>query len=198
MEIREQILAEATRLFSAQGFDGTSLKEIADAVGIRKPSLLYHFKSKDELRRSVLEKMLTHWNEVLPRLLKAVASGEDQADGIIREMVAFFAADPDRARLLVREVMDRPAEMNAMIATHVRPWTALVSNYIRKGQKQGRLHAEVDPEAYVIHVISLVVASVATFDCFSALFDDKSDAAGIRQRHIDELLRVARQSLFKR
>lgn len=198
MEIREQILAEATRLFSAQGFDGTSLAQIADAVGIRKPSLLYHFKTKDELRRSVLEKMLSHWNDVLPRLLMAAASGEDQFDGVVQEMVAFFAADPDRARLLVREVMDRPEDVKAMIGTHVRPWTKLVCDYIRKGQAQGRLHPEVDPEAYVVQVISLVVSSVATYECFGALFDDEPSAGDARQRHIDELLRVARQSLFKR
>ena len=46
--------------------------QIAEAVGIRKPSLLYHFKSKDELRENVISEMLAHWNAVLPGLfLKA-------------------------------------------------------------------------------------------------------------------------------
>jgi AcrR family transcriptional regulator len=76
MEVRAQILTQATRLFAKLGYDGTSVQQIADAVGIRKPSLLYHFKSKDELRENVLAEMLAHWNAVLPGLLLK-ASTED-------------------------------------------------------------------------------------------------------------------------
>jgi TetR/AcrR family transcriptional regulator len=198
MDVREHILTEATRLFSAQGFDGTSLKEIADRVGIRKPSLLYHFHSKDDLRRAVLEQMLHHWNEVLPRLLMAAASGRDQFAGVVDEMVAFFAADPDRARLLVRELLDRPDDVADLIKVYVRPWAELAADFIRKGQEQEQLHGEVDPEAYVVQLISLVVAGVATSDCFSALFDPDADQGEIRRRNTLELRRVAKFSLFKR
>jgi len=198
MVIRDQILAEATRRFAARGFDATTLKEIAEGVGIRSPSLLYHFKTKDELRRAVLEKLLSHWNDVLPRLLRAAASGEDQFERVAQEMVAFFAASPDRARLLVREVMDRPEEIQALIASHVLPWTRLVCDYIRKGQAEGDVQSEVDPEAYVIQVINLVVFSVATLDCFGALLEDQPSHERVWQRQTAELLRVARQSLFER
>ncbi len=195
--MREQILAAATRLFAAQGFDGTSLAAIAEAVGIRKPSLLYHFKSKDELRREVLERMLAHWNEALPRLLAAATSGQDQFSAIVGEMVAFFTADSDRARLIVREVLDRPDEMRALLESRVRPWVELVCDYIRKGQAQGRLHAEADPEAYCVQVINLVIASVATHDCIGALFAGGSGRDPAR-RNTDEMLRVARDALFTR
>ena len=57
MDVRSEILRTATRLFAAKGFDGTSLKDIADAGGIRKPSLLYHFPSKEQLRLAVLEQL---------------------------------------------------------------------------------------------------------------------------------------------
>ncbi|HUH05316.1 MAG TPA: TetR/AcrR family transcriptional regulator [Kofleriaceae bacterium] len=193
--MREQILAAATRRFAAQGFDGTTLQAISEAVGIRKPSLLYHFKSKDELRRAVLEHMLSHWNEVLPRLLVAATTGEDQFEALVGEMIAFFTADPDRARLLVREVLDRPQEMRALLDRHVRPWVDQVCAFIRKGQRQGRLYAEADPEAYTVQVINLVIASVATHDCIGALLGDGHDSS---QRNAGELLRVARCSLFTR
>ena len=51
---REQILDEARALFANQGFEGTSLNDIAAAVGVKRPSLLHYFGSKDEVsRRSV-------------------------------------------------------------------------------------------------------------------------------------------------
>jgi hypothetical protein len=113
---------------------------------------------------------------------------------VVSEVVRFFAADPDRARLLVREVLDRPDEMAELIARHVQPWLSLVSDYIRTGQAQGRIFAEVDPEAYCLHVTNLVVSGVATYDTTAAVAGACDET--IRARHIRELLRIARASLF--
>lgn len=184
----DQILAVATRLFAERGFDGTSLQDIAAAVGLRKPSLLYHFPSKDDLRRAVLDSLLTRWNDVLPRLLMAAHSGEDQFTALVDETVGFFAADPDRARLLLREGLDRPAEFRQLLTTHVRPWVTVVADYVRKGVGHGQIHAAVDPEAYVVAVINLILSSFATAGCFGGLIP--------RERVVAEVLRVSRQSLF--
>lgn len=198
-EVSERILDAATRLFAERGFEATSLQSVADAVGIRKPSLLYHFPSKDELRKAVLDKLLAHWNQVLPKLLMAATSGREQFDAIIKETVAFFTADRDRARLLLREALDRPTEMRALIVGHVQPWADVVSNYIRRGREAGRVRADVDPEAYIVHAINLVVSSIATFDSIGALGTSKDRSADDTdlRRHVDELVRVARASLFR-
>ena len=45
----EEILEAAAQAFSKNGYDGTSLAEIARAVGIKTPALYYHFKSKNEI-----------------------------------------------------------------------------------------------------------------------------------------------------
>ncbi len=194
--MRQQILDEATRLFAAKGFDGTSLNDIAEAVGIRKPSLLYHFNSKAELRRGVLEQLLSHWQDVLPRLLLAATSGLRRFDAITRELVTFFTDSPDRARLLLREALDRPKELRASIVNDVSPWVQVVCDNIRSGQQQGMIHPDVDPEAYVTHVIALVISSVATFDTVGAVMSPGGVDADQRARHVAELLRVARSSLF--
>src|SRR5258706_13789890 len=109
-DVREQILASATRQFAKQGYEATSVQTIADDVGIKKPSLLYHFASKEALRIAVYQKMLDHWNEVLPRLLQAATSGEGQFNAVVSHLVSFFTEDPDRARLIVREVLNRPTQ----------------------------------------------------------------------------------------
>jgi AcrR family transcriptional regulator len=185
----EQIITAATRLFAARGYDGTSLQDVADAVGIRKQSLLYHVPSKDELRRRVLDGLLARWNDVLPRLLFAATSGEGQFDAVVAETINFFSNDPDRARLLLREILDRPGDVQALIATHIAPWVEVVVAYIRKGIERGAVQADVDPTAYVLSVIHLILASVATAGCFDPLAD--------RERQIAELLRVAKASLFR-
>lgn len=195
-DVRGEILTVATRLFARQGFDGTSIAEIAEAVGVRKPSLLYHFASKDELRQAVLDHVLARWNEMLPRVLMAATAGEDQFEGVTRELVSFFTADPDRARLLIREALDRPDDMQKRLATHVRPVVANLSDYIRRGQGHGELHADADAEAYLFQVITLLLCGVAFTDSFGTLMPRSSPYGGQKERLTRELLRIARSALF--
>ena len=198
MDVRETILNASTKLFAERGFDATPLQAIADVVGIRKPSLLYHFPSKEELRQAVLEQLLSHWSEVLPRLLMAAAQdGMARFDRVVEELLEFFAADPDRARLLVREALDRPDEMRAYLREYVRPWIDLVAEYIRKGQRTGEIVEGVDPESYVVQVISLVLAGFSTANCFGVVLLDGNEAErAVHPRHQLELLRIMKTSLF--
>ncbi len=194
-DVRAHVLASATRLFAARGFDGTSLQAIADEVGVAKPSVLHHFPSKEALRASVLDNMLAHWSEALPRLLLAATAGEGRFDALVGELISFFAADTDRAKLLVREAMDRPDEVRLLLTAQVRPWQTAISEYIRKGQRHDEHFADVDAEAYVLHVINLVIAGLAVFDTFRVLLPDASVAES-RARYVTEIIRIAKSSLF--
>jgi AcrR family transcriptional regulator len=192
VDVRSQILTTATRLFARRGFDGTSLSAIADEVGIRKPSLLYHFPSKEALRESVLDELVKHFGEVLPEVLSSVTSGRARFDALTRELVRFFVEDPDRARLVIRELMDRPEAMRAQLVTAVRPWIALLHDYIERGKAEGLLRPEVDSDPYLVHVITLVLSGIAARPVLVELVpgEDKHD------RYVEEILRIARASLF--
>ena len=197
--MRTKILEEATRLFAAQGVDGTAIQEIADAVGVAKPSLLYHFPSKEALHKSVLEHLLSRWNEIVPRLLRAVAR-EDRFDAILDATIEFFAADPDRARLLLRETLDRPVEMRALLGTHVSPWLGVIAESIEKAQADGSMRRGVDAAAYVIQVIHLVVGTFTTGITLQTLLGGnghkKRGAGFVDPRLLRELRRIARVALI--
>lgn len=195
-DMAEQLLDVATRLFAANGYDGTSLKAIADEVGIRKPSLLYHYPSKEELRLAVLQRVFTRWNDVLPRILQAATSGEDRFRGLVSEVIRFFAEEPDRARLLLREMLDRPNLLQAQMSEYVAPWIAIMTDYIDRGKEAGRVRSDVDAQAYVLHVIQLVVGGIATADVLGVPFDD--GRPGDLERHVRETMRFAHDALFVR
>lgn len=195
MDVRAQILNHATRLFAEQGYDGTSVQQIADAVGIRKPSLLYHFRSKDELRQNVIAEMLAHWNAVLPGLLLK-ASTEERFDATMEALTEFFIEDPDRARLFLRETLDRPESMQAMLAQFVQPWVELLGGQLERAKEQGLVQPDVDPQAYAVEVIAMAVAGTAVIDTLRVVLPEIPARGTTRQRHARELIRVARSSLY--
>jgi AcrR family transcriptional regulator len=194
VDVRSHILTVATRRFARQGFDSTSLQEIADEVGVKKPSLLHHFPSKNDLLRGVLDKLFDHWTESLPRLLEAVTSGRGRFDAITVELVRFFSEDPDRARLVIRELMDRPDQMRSRLSQTLTPWVTLIADYIRKSQEAGYAPKELDPEAYIVHVVTLAVSGIAAMPVVTHALTGKREEAN--ERYVNELLRMVRASLF--
>ena len=193
-DVRAATVAAAMRLFAAQGFEGTALQEIADAVGVTKPAVLHHFPSKEHIRQAVLDAILSHWNEALPRLLLAATGSGDRFDAVLGELCRFFSSNPDRARVVAREMLDRPTELRKLLRGSVQPWLGAVAGYIRAGKERGLHYAEVDEEAYVIHVLLLVITATASAAISSSVLE--SDARGARSRYDRELARIARASLF--
>jgi AcrR family transcriptional regulator len=190
-DVRAATLAAATRLFASQGFGATALQDIADAVGVTKPAVLYYYPSKELIREAVLDSIVLHWSRILPRLLIAASESHDRFDAVFGELVRFFLEDPDRARIILREVLDRPEETKKLLSRTVYPWLTTIAQYVQIGRDAGRHYADVDAEAYVVHVMQLVVAATACGPVTSSFL-----ANGADKRYERELARMARRSLF--
>jgi|LNFM01.1.fsa_nt_gb TetR/AcrR family transcriptional regulator len=200
-DARAKALLAATRLFAAHGFDGTSVQDVADALGLTKQAVLHHFASKEQLREAVLDEILEHWNERLPKLLLAATASEDRFDAVFGELFRFFFTEPDRARVILREALDRPAVVRRLLEGPVRPWLAAVAGYIQSGVERGQHHEGLDPEAYVLHVLLLVLSAAAGLHVMPAALG--ANAAGEAterdpaERYTRELVRLARSALFR-
>jgi AcrR family transcriptional regulator len=192
MDNAAQILIAATKLFAAHGFGGTSLQAIGDAVGVTKQTLLYHYPSKEALRRAVLDGVFEHWRERLPRILEAFTSGYRRFEALTDELLRFFRSDPDRARLLLRESLDSPEDMRTLLAETLRPWVLLIAQYIREGQRAGTIYPDVDPEAYVLQVLLLAISTVACQDVVGAALGGPDYTS----RAHAELSRLTHKALF--
>ena len=64
MNTKERIVDEALTLFSLQGYKGTTVKNIADAVGIKDSSIYKHFKSKQEILDAIVDQMKGRMEEL--------------------------------------------------------------------------------------------------------------------------------------
>lgn len=193
-DVRERILAEAIRLFGSVGYEATSLQSIAEAVGIRKQSLLYHFPSKEALHHQVMESSLNYWREELPRVLANSLTGYDRFDSAMTALFDFFRAEPNRARLTVREMLDRPDSLRERLTEYLSPWIRILIEYIRMGQASGLIKPDLHPESYVVHVMLMVISTAAIGDVASAIAGHP--ASGQDERDKAELVRIAREAVF--
>jgi TetR/AcrR family transcriptional regulator len=189
----ELIREAAVRLFAHRGYEATTLQAVAEVVGISKQAILHHFRSKEELHAAVLAELVGHWQRTLPQLLLTAGATKVRFDAVFSELLAFFARDPDRARIVLRELLDRPEESRKLLKDVVGPWMEAIAAYIRVGQERGVHRAEVDVEAYLVQVLQIAMAGTATAEVTSVLLGEGT--AG-RERFAKELARIAQASLF--
>lgn len=192
--VRARILTAATRLFAAQGFEGTTLQEVADAVGVRKPSVLHYFPTKEDLGEAVDRQILEHWSQVVPIALRDAGTGIGQFEALIRELINFYSEDPDRARLVLREALNHPQKYRRNFLEYILPWLGLISETIGEGQRHGICRPGLDAEMYLVHVVQLVIVTVATGGVLSGPAGAGARAA--LDRAVSELVRISHDSLF--
>ncbi len=112
-DTRTRLLETALELFSRHGVEGTSLQMIADALGVTKAAVYYHFRTKDEITEAVAEPLLRRLGEIV-REARALRRRGAQIDHVLtgvvdlvvshRALAAVFSSDPGVARALERSL----------------------------------------------------------------------------------------------
>ena len=152
---KQEILEAALELFSVQGFEATSISQIASAVGIRKASLYSHFESKQAILDALVQEVLEQYEE---HSLFARADWEKEAGSLpqtaddavqmIQGQIRYILHDPaiSRARkMLVIEQFQNPELAKLQTKQNYSDvlgyFTGLIKCLIQKG-----VLAEDDPE----------------------------------------------------
>lgn len=156
---RAAILAAAERLFAERGFDATRLEDVATAVGIRRASIVYHFRDKAELYDAVLADVLGALLARFEAALFGAGSFAVRIERAVSEWIDAVAARPALARLLLREVADAAPTRATRLAPHLAPFFALVARVLAASDAAPL--PEVDPVAVASQVAGGTVFFVA-------------------------------------
>jgi AcrR family transcriptional regulator len=192
---REEILDEATKLFAVRGYEGTSMADLAECVGLRKASLFHHFTSKEVLYAAVLERLVVRVGQTVAAGTMAPGSFEERLDSIADAITAVLCEQPFAARLVIREVMDWGPIARDHLAEQILAVLGAAEAFIRMGQEEGAF-AKLDPKQLVLSLVGIHFMPFAIGHVVKGFIGtDPADTAFVAPRATavkDQLRRVSR------
>lgn len=152
--VRPDIVAAATKLFSQRGFHGTSMQHIADALRIRKASLYYHVRSKEDLLFAIHERLI---NRLIAETVDALASSRSPADklrDIIYLNTRIVAEDVEAVMVLLKERDAVTGDRWTGLVAKRDLFEQMVCGVVREGVDSG-VFVERDPSLMTKTVLAL-------------------------------------------
>jgi TetR/AcrR family transcriptional repressor of nem operon len=147
-ETRDQILDLAETLIQTRGYSAFSYQDIADALGIRKASIHYHFPSKSDLGVAVVNRYIDRFDAALTE----VAGDEKQSSMAMLDLYTQpyleFARAPDRVCLcgaLAGEMLALPQELRARVDHFFRTHQAWLTKLLKRGVSRGEFDLPAPP-----------------------------------------------------
>ena len=190
---RQQILDAARECFAHAGYSATSLNDIAAEVGIRRPSLLHHFASKEALYDEVFEQLLSDWFERLAASITGPSKGLAKVEQVLDAGFGFFADNPAYVTLMRREAIDGGSHLAIDLAAVLRPLFDEAVRYFQREMAAG-VFRDQDAAQLLITGYGALLSYFSDAPFLEGLLDENplTDAALARRRsHVIDFFRAA-------
>ena len=161
IEKRELIVEAALEIFAQHGFRGATIDQIAEAAGMSKPNLLYYFKSKDDIHRTLIQRLLDTWLAPL-REIDDIGDPVTELRGYIRRKLEMARDYPRESRLFANEILQGAPRVLPMLEGELKTLVDEKVEIIRGWMRAGKI-ARTDPY-HLIFAIWATTQHYADFD----------------------------------
>lgn len=158
-QTRDQILQAARKLFTQQGYHYTSVYDLFDKAETTKGAFFHHWKTKEDLACSVLERMEAHFEEHFFSILEQTGRGRDQIEKALNLLGETNKADGGYGRLFAIwsiEMRQDEDKLGAEVHRLKLRWCGFWKELIQRAQKDRDIRSDISAE----QLSFLVVASV--------------------------------------
>lgn len=187
----DQILDAATTFFARYGYHGTSIRDLANAVGISVATLYYHVESKDELYRRVFQRQFQEEEELIRHFLQQaddhlIQNPSAFQDLIFRLMDALIdrsLQNPDLVRLWTRRWLEKPEQTEDIEIAYSAPLYQLVEEILEKAKAAGVIKPRFSNLAMIVHSFTWLHYGYIGFGqlTYQSRFEKPSDAQQVVQ-----------------
>jgi AcrR family transcriptional regulator len=153
------IYRKAAAMISERGFDGTSMNQIAEALGFTKPALYYHVKGKKELLFSIMSFAMDRLDEAVVAPARAIADAEERLRLIIARHARLLTREESAAEavsILMDETRGLNDELRARITRRKRAYFELLRGTLEELAAAGRLRP-VDTTVGAFSLLGMVM-----------------------------------------
>lgn len=190
---RDLILREARQCFANQGFEGTSLNDIAAGVGVRRPSLLHYFASKEAIYQQVLMDALEDWDLRIKQARTAQLDGWELVDNILEVSFEFFRSNPELVTLVRREALSEKGHLGFDLGAALRPFFLRAVAFFEREMDAGRFRRH-DAENLVVTGYGALLSYFSDHWLLTGLLERdpfSTEALEARFEHLQSFLRTA-------
>lgn len=163
MKKKQNIIDTATKLFSRQGFDGTTTLQIAREAGVTEPLIYYHFEGKDDLFTHIIENGFSTYFERLESLPESTATSFEKIEKLVSLHFKFVRQMPDEIYLAFSTCPAKLKDKSHVCTQKIekqRKWLdAYLARCLEEGIATGEFH-EVEVKETVSLLYALIVGIV--------------------------------------
>lgn len=154
----ESVLNTAVSVFNERGYDGTSMEDLARALGVTKSAIYYHVPGKEELLSRALDRALDGLSATIADKRAAEGRAIDRLEWVVRQSVAILVDRLPYVTLLLRVRGNSATELRAL--DRRREFDRFVSTLVKEASADGDIRPDLDP-ALVTRLLFGTVNSIS-------------------------------------
>lgn len=162
-KVREDIVAAATRVFSERGYHAASMTEIAEVVGMRKPSLYHHVRKKEDLLFTIHEQLIDELIDETMSVFSSSVSPAEKVRGVLRVALSFVSHHRDGVTVFLQERSAVSGERWNELVVKRDFYEQMVSRILTEGTSSGAF-VDVSPAIAAKAVLALANWGYTWFD----------------------------------